>query len=121
MGGSVEDACEPILFPPPLADPRCPCDGRYQFNTLAVFDERGALLAKAHKAHLFGEAAALDAADALPPAVFTTSFGVTFGAIICFDIEFAQPAQALLAAGVRDFVYASWWQNSQPANVGESG
>jgi predicted amidohydrolase len=38
----------------------CGSDGRYQFNTQVAFDAKGRLVAKYHKAHLFGGAGVFD-------------------------------------------------------------
>lgn len=41
-------------------------------------------------------------------------FGVTFGVIVCFDLEFWRPAAWLVAAGVRDVVVSMAWSNTPP-------
>lgn len=91
----------------------CPPDGRFQYNTDVVFSEDGTvslgdlnrysfywalngsiyyneILAKYHKTHLYFEPA-FDAPAQPDPQHFTTSFGVTFGIMICFDIMFPYP------------------------------
>ncbi|GAM19788.1 hypothetical protein SAMD00019534_029630, partial [Acytostelium subglobosum LB1] len=90
--------------------PDCPSDGRFQYNTLVSFSAGGQLLARYHKTHLFGESSYFDAAA--PEAItFETSFGVTFGMMICFDIMYEQPQTMLLEKGIKHLSYASAWDN----------
>jgi len=63
----------------------CPPEERYQFNTLVAFSETGDLIAKYHKMHLFFERQ-FDTPDTPDLNTFKTSFGVTFGMAICFDL-----------------------------------
>lgn len=52
---------------------------------------------------------------AVPDVVyFDTAFGVRFGLMICFDLEFAQPFQALRALNVSNFPYSTFWVNTPP-------
>jgi pantetheine hydrolase len=74
-------------------DPHCPSDGRFQYNTQVVFNEQGELLAKYHKSHLYYEPQ-WDRGDGVP-VTFTTSFGVRFGLMICYDIMWPEPQQSL--------------------------
>jgi predicted amidohydrolase len=87
-------------------DALCP-DGRHQFNTAVAFDESGAIIAKYHKRHLYGdEAKYLDAGTRPNGTAFQTSFGVEFGMFICFDI-FWQTAPAHL-----HYAYPTEWVNN---------
>ena len=95
-------------------DPSCPADGRYQWNTFIVFNDRGVMIARYHKAHLFGEGQIFDQASPVPT-TFTTTFGVTFGLFVCFDILYPHPAGDLVKAGITDFIFASWWVNPAPS------
>ena len=98
------------------ADINCPPDGRYQYNTDVVFDGQngGQIAAIYHKYHLYGTYPVLN--YPLKPEVvsFHSSFGVTFGIIICFDISFLHPVQNLLKQGIQHFIFSTWWFNSGP-------
>ena len=97
-------------------DINCPLDGRYQYNTDVVFDGQngGKIAAIYHKYHLFGTYPILN--YPLKPEVvsFNSSFGVTFGIFICFDITFMHPIQNLLNQGIQHFLFSTWWYNSEP-------
>eukprot|EP00747_Dinoflagellata_sp_TGD_P066193 gnl/TRDRNA2_/TRDRNA2_154697_c0_seq2.p1 gnl/TRDRNA2_/TRDRNA2_154697_c0~~gnl/TRDRNA2_/TRDRNA2_154697_c0_seq2.p1 ORF type:complete len:352 (-),score=77.12 gnl/TRDRNA2_/TRDRNA2_154697_c0_seq2:166-1176(-) len=84
----------------------CPGDGQRVHNTAVAVAEDGSFLAVYHKRHPFGdEHGFVDASDN-GKARFTTSFGVTFGMFICFDIFWE-----LMEDGVRDFVFPTDWVN----------
>lgn len=98
----------------PSEDSNCPSDGRYQYNTQVAFDENGMLLAKYHKTHLFYEPQ-FNAASPTDPQTFTTSFGVKFGMMICFDMMFGTPSENYVGMeDVYDLVYSTWWVNTPP-------
>jgi len=98
----------------PSTDSSCPSDGRYQYNTQVAFDEQGALLAKYHKTHLFYEPQ-FNPAVPSDPTTFTTSFGVKFAMMICFDMMFATPSEYYVQMNdVFDVVYSTWWINTPP-------
>lgn len=82
-----------------LSDPNCPSDGRYQYNTELVFDERGVLIAVYHKSHPY-HIFCFDKPDPFDVVTFNTSFGVTFGVFVCLDIAYSEPADALSKQGV---------------------
>lgn len=86
---------------------------RARYNTQVAFDSDGRLLQKYHKTHLYYEPE-FDTPVNQPPKSFKTSFGVTFGMGICFDIIFEEPMMSLVRAGIKDFVYSTWWVNTPP-------
>lgn len=95
-------------------DPRCPADGRYQFNTDVVFSDNGTIVARYHKQNLYFEAA-FDPPPACEYVTFTTPFAGRFGVFTCFDILFREPAVTLVKdIGVRQFVYPTAWMNQLP-------
>jgi (R)-amidase len=71
--------------------------GRALANAAACIDEAGRLVAVYRKAHLFGaEAEAFEPGDEL---VVAELAGRRVGPLICFDMEFPEPARALARAG----------------------
>lgn len=97
-------------------DAGCPADGRYLYNTHVMFENDGTVLAKHHKAHLFGnEALIFDAANhPIVGIAVKTNINVTFGMLLSFDINFAEPVHQMLEQGVTDFVFSTWWVNTPP-------
>lgn len=83
----------------------CRSDGRIQYNTAVAFDEQGRLLVKYHKHHLYGESEWYDVPRVFSKAAFNTSFGVTFGLFICFDVLWE------LHETLSDFAFPTWWDN----------
>jgi predicted amidohydrolase len=71
-------------------------DGRW-FDTAVVLDADGTLAGAYRKTHLFGtEPAVFTPGDRLP--VFDTGVG-RVGVLICYDLEFPEPARVLAAQG----------------------
>lgn len=96
------------------ADPLCPPDSRYQFNTDVVFSDNGTIVARYHKQNLYFEAA-FDTPPECEYVTFTTPFAGLFGVFTCFDILFREPAVTLVKdMGVRQFVYPTAWMNQLP-------
>ncbi|KAK9958138.1 hypothetical protein ABG768_012312 [Culter alburnus] len=96
------------------ADPRCPANGQYQFNTNVVFSDQGVIVARYHKQNLYFEAA-FDAPPECEYVTFTTPFAGRFGVFTCFDILFRDPAVTLIKdMGVRQIVYPTAWMNQLP-------
>eukprot|EP00771_Trimastix_marina_P000397 gnl/Trimastix_PCT/1415.p1 GENE.gnl/Trimastix_PCT/1415~~gnl/Trimastix_PCT/1415.p1 ORF type:complete len:1102 (+),score=322.27 gnl/Trimastix_PCT/1415:81-3386(+) len=92
-----------------LADAHCPADGHYLFNALAVLSETGQLLAVYHKEHISGSGPVLDQPRPgdQPTMFFDTSFGVRFGAIVCADINYVEPALTYRKLGVRNLIFST--------------
>lgn len=97
----------------------CPSEGSFRFNTQIALGDRGELLAKYHKMHPYypsEHAQCIGDGHQQPglsdPVTFRTSFGVTFGMAICYDICFHTPAQQLaLDRGLSDVVFSTHWEN----------
>ncbi|KAM9308166.1 biotinidase [Gastrophryne carolinensis] len=98
--------CEPL-------DPKCPPDGRYQFNTNVVFSDNGTLVASYFKQNLYFEHG-FDTPPDVQHAVFDTPFG-RFGLLTCFDILFFEPVVTLIEKyQVNHLVYPTAWMNQLP-------
>ncbi|XP_036287431.1 biotinidase [Pipistrellus kuhlii] len=97
------------------SDPRCPRDGRFQFNTNVVFSSNGTLLDRYRKYNLYFEAA-FDAPPDVDHTVFDTPFAGRFGVFTCFDILFLRPAVELLLRDpeVRHVAFPAAWMNQLP-------
>lgn len=96
------------------SDPRCPHDGRYQFNTNVVFSSNGTLVGRYRKHNLYFEAAFDTPAD-VDLITFDTPFAGKFGVFTCFDILFFDPAVRLLRdSEVKHIVYPTAWMNQLP-------
>lgn len=95
----------------------CPKDGHWQWNTEVVYSNTGSLALKYHKSHLFGGSNVFDQAILPIPTSFETSWGVTFGSFICFDLMYPHPALDLVSgsSSIRDILFSSWWVNAAPS------
>ncbi|EGD82679.1 hypothetical protein PTSG_03340 [Salpingoeca rosetta] len=91
----------------------CPDDGVYLYNTLVVFAPSGQLIAKYHKAHIFGTDSAMNQAPPQPVTFFVPEISTTIGILICYDMEFQQPSQAVLK-DTDIILAASEWINDPP-------
>jgi predicted amidohydrolase len=88
-------------------DASCPADSHYQYNTDILFNENGEIVAKYHKSHEWpGFADVYDQVLEPSQVTYKSSFGVTFGLFICFDIMFDDPPKVLRKEGVEHFLYA---------------
>ncbi len=94
------------------------------YNTSYVYDRRGKLLAKHHKAHLFDIDVAggqrFKESDTLSPGnavtTFETEFG-TMGLCICFDLRFEELARCMCLRGAKViFVPAAFNMTTGPAH-----
>ena len=87
------------------------------WNTAVAISEKGALLATYRKSHEYGSNPKF---DTLPTSEFDVSWfslnGLKLGLLVCFDIEFAEPAQSLMASGVDVDAIAvpMYWVNTPP-------
>jgi len=93
------------ILPCSSTDSNCPSDGHFQFNVDVVFDEKGQFIAKYRKTHIWYPQA-IDAPPNPQLVTFTTSFGITFGMMICYDIAFDFPGRELVDRGVKHFPYS---------------
>lgn len=94
----------------------CPSRGWWQFNTqVSLVGGSGQLGSRYVKNHLYlpgGEGLIFDTAPWAPSYVtFVSHTGRLFGQAVCFDAFFPNPIQTLAAAGVRDIVFSSYWEN----------
>ena len=85
---------------------------------MVVLGDRGELLAKYHKMHRYLATDCIGDGHHEPggsdPQHFTTSFGVTFGMLLCYDICFYTPAIQLAdTRGIADFVFSTHWENEE--------
>lgn len=87
----------------------CVKTGTFLYNTNVAFGPSGNHLATYHKAHLARTYPWLDQPLIPEVVTFTAPFGVTFGTFVCFDLAFAEPKASLLARGVTDFAYPTFW------------
>ena len=68
------------------------------------------------KAHLF-DTLSFDIPQPVAVQWLDNKTNVTFGTFISFDIEFTQPAQSLLLAGVQHYVMDLVWLTNQPPQL----
>ncbi|CAG5123943.1 unnamed protein product [Candidula unifasciata] len=93
-------------------DPKCPKDGRYQYNTNVAFDPNGTLVARYHKYHLFFEEQ-FDTPNA-EVVYFDTPFG-RFGLMVCFDVLFSEPGLSIvLKHHIANIVFPTAWMDALP-------
>ena len=96
-------------------DQHCPTDGRYQYNTNVVFDNKGKLVARYHKQHPFLNEMKVVNHPVVPEYItFDTPFG-KFGTFICFDALFHDPAVPLVTQyKVDHIVFPTAWFDVLP-------
>ena len=85
-------------------------DGQTIYNTAVLLDRQGEVVGKYRKVYLPREEieGGLTPGDAYP--VFTTDFGKV-GLMICWDIQYADPARALALAGAELLLTPIWGGN----------
>lgn len=94
-------------------DPKCPPDGRYQFNTNVVFSDNGTFIAGYFKQNLYFEYS-FDTPPHVQHVFFQTSFA-RFGLFTCFDILFYEPVVTLIEKHqVKHLIYPTAWMNQLP-------
>eukprot|EP01127_Copromyxa_protea_P017652 TRINITY_DN5414_c0_g2_i1.p1 TRINITY_DN5414_c0_g2~~TRINITY_DN5414_c0_g2_i1.p1 ORF type:complete len:272 (-),score=53.92 TRINITY_DN5414_c0_g2_i1:29-844(-) len=80
-------------------------DNQYLYNTEVAFDEQGRLISKYYKTHVW-YTSIFDTPKNPTLTNFTTSFGVNFGMMVCFDIAFGSPGPKLVERGITHFPYS---------------
>ncbi|XP_046840395.1 pantetheinase-like [Xenia sp. Carnegie-2017] len=96
-------------------DLNCPEDGRYQYNTNVVFDNKGNLIARYHKQHPFmNELKTVNRPKEPEFITFQTPFG-KFGTFTCFDVLFHDPAITLVEKyNIDHVVFPTAWFDVLP-------
>ncbi|XP_043922771.1 biotinidase-like isoform X2 [Protopterus annectens] len=95
-------------------DPKCPADGRYQYNTNVAFSDNGTLVARYHKQNLYKEME-FNTPPEVEHVIFETPFAGKFGMFICFDLLFYEPAVSLIEKyNVSQIVFPTAWMNASP-------
>ena len=85
------------------------------YNTAAAFAPSGQLLATYRKTHHWGANPPFDAPVQPDVSVFVGPAKRRFGLLVCFDLEFREPAASLLALAQEMVIAAPMsWQNTYP-------
>lgn len=87
------------------------------FNTAAVFDRSGALIAQYDKTHLFTPMGEDDYFTAGSKLCTFTLDGVRCGIIICYDIRFPELIRSLTVPGLDMLFVVSEWPNVRTAHL----
>ena len=87
-------------------------EGSKVYNTAVVFDDSGQVAAKYRKYHLYGEP--IDRPSRPDVTYFTLKSGLKVGLLICFDINFKNPLQDLIRAGVDAVAFPTAWYDELP-------
>ena len=91
----------------------CPDDGFYFYNTAVLFDDKGNLVMKYHKMHLFGEKS-FNTPKKNEIVYADTPFG-RIGMFICFDMIFKSPALNLVGdLNVTTMLFPTLWFDELP-------
>ena len=87
----------------------------HYYNTNAVFDRTGKIIARYRKTNLFMEYPRFDVTKTPEIVTFDTDFGVKFGTFICFDMLFRVPALNLTRIEkIQNFVFPVAWGSEVP-------
>ena len=94
----------------------CPKDGRFQYNTNVVFESDGRLIAKYRKQNLYdSEMKLYDSGTTDSCVTFAASFGITFGAMTCFDLLYKKPGDCIInKEHIKHVVLPTAWGNNYP-------
>ncbi|KAL5279087.1 BTD.2 family protein [Megaselia abdita] len=93
--------------------PKCK-NGLTEFITNVVFDRKGMVISRYRKTHYFFSEYEKGVLPKPEISTFTTDFGVTFGHLICYDLLFYSPGQALVDQGITDIIYPNYWFQEFP-------
>nr|XP_033330123.1 vanin-like protein 2 [Megalopta genalis] len=90
-------------------------NGTHYYNTNAVFDRNGKIIARYRKVNLYIEPDFEPSPQPPNIVTFDTDFGVRFGTFICFDIFYPVPGLILTRdLGITDIVYTTAWFSESP-------
>ena len=87
------------------------------WNTEVVFSPKGDIVATYRKSHVYGSTPPFDAPDQQDQDVawFTAEEGLKIGLLVCFDLEFFEPAEKLISdVGVDAVLMSMYWVNTPP-------
>ena len=99
------------------ADPECPHDGFYLYNTNIVYDVTGTLVARYRKWTLYYEDA-MDQPSTVDHAYFDTPFG-RLATVVCFDLLFERPAIELVEEfHIDTALFPTAWRSQLPLMQG---
>ena len=91
----------------------CDGDSCNLWNAAYAFGTNGQILATYRKSHNYGSQPPYDAPTDFDVSYFTVD-NIKFGLLICFDIEFKQPIDELLATGIDYVIMPMEWTNTFP-------
>ena len=87
------------------------------YNTAIVFNKSGQIVEKYDKYHVY-EGPLIDTPYSAEPITFEMDSGVRFGLMICFDINYLQPAYELLKKNVDAIIFQAAWTDELPFLTG---
>lgn len=99
-------------------DSKCPEDGHYLFNSIALLDDSGNFVSKYHKMQLYYEYhynIPSDCPSHFDPVVFYDSPFGRLGFLVCYDLLFRSPGVDLVEKyQVDSLIYSTYWFNYVP-------